>query len=515
MAQDESRARRWTLIAMILASGIVFLDGSVVNVALPAIDRNLGAGLTGLQWIVNGYTLILAAFLILGGSLGDHYGRLRVMLCGLLGFGVGSVACGLALGSGALIAARLVQGLAGALVVPGSLAILTAVYRDDEERGRAIGAWSGASGITTVLGPFLGGWLVDALSWRWIFFINVPFIAVAAWLIWRLVPETRDPHAPRRLDWPGATLTIAGLGGVAFGLTEGPSLGWRAPLVVGSLVGGVIALIAFVIVEARSAAPMLPLRLFRSRVFAGTNLATLGIYAALSGASFFLTIYVQNTLGYSALAAGASFFPLSLIVLALSSRFGQLAGRHGPRTFMAGGAGLVALALLLLVRVGPGVSYWTTIFPAILILGLGLALIVAPLTTAVMGAVPSDNAGIASAINNVASRVAGLLAIAALGVVVSLAFNATLADRTRDLAVSPAISAQLAVARRDPSGARPVADLDPAVAAAITDAATASFRQAMIVNAILAALGGLAAALTMGASGTVGAAAHDRGADRA
>ncbi len=501
MAQDDARARRWTLIAMILASGIVFLDGSVVNVALPAIDRNLGAGLTGLQWIVNGYTLTLSAFLILGGSLGDHYGRSRIMLLGLVGFGVASVACGLAPQTGGLIGARLVQGLAGALVVPGSLAILTAVYGDEEERGRAIGAWSGASGITTVLGPFLGGWLTDALFWRWIFFINVPFIAVAAWLIWRHVPETRDPHAPRRLDWPGALLTIAGLGGVAYGLTEGPALGWRAPLVIGSLVGGVAALIVFVIVEARSAAPMLPLRLFRSRVFAGTNLATLGIYAALSGASFFLTIYLQNTLGYSALAAGASFFPLSLIVLALSSRFGQLAGRHGPRGFMAGGAFLAALALLLLVRVGPGVSYWTTIFPAILVLGLGLAMIVAPLTTAVMGAVPSDNAGIASAINNVASRVAGLLAIAALGVVVSLAFNATLTDRTRDLAPSSAIVAQIDVARRDPSGARPAADLDPAVAA-ITDAATASFHQAMIANAILAALGGLAAALTVGAGGS-------------
>jgi len=501
MAQDDARARRWTLIAMILASGIVFLDGSVVNVALPAIDRNLGAGLTGLQWIVNGYTLTLSAFLILGGSLGDHYGRSRIMLLGLVGFGVASVACGLAPQTGGLIGARLVQGLAGALVVPGSLAILTAVYGDEEERGRAIGAWSGASGITTVLGPFLGGWLTDALFWRWIFFINVPFIAVAAWLIWRHVPETRDPHAPRRLDWPGALLTIAGLGGVAYGLTEGPALGWRAPLVIGSLVGGVAALIVFVIVEARSAAPMLPLRLFRSRVFAGTNLATLGIYAALSGASFFLTIYLQNTLGYSALAAGASFFPLSLIVLALSSRFGQLAGRHGPRGFMAGGAFLAALALLLLVRVGPGVSYWTTIFPAILVLGLGLAMIVAPLTTAVMGAVPSDNAGIASAINNVASRVAGLLAIAALGVVVSRAFNATLTDRTRDLAPSSAIVAQIDVARRDPSGARPAADLDPAVAA-ITDAATASFHQAMIANAILAALGGLAAALTVGAGGS-------------
>ena len=502
MAQDDARARRWTLIAMILASGIVFLDGSVVNVALPAIDRNLGAGLTGLQWIVNGYTLTLSAFLILGGSLGDHYGRSRIMLFGLLGFGVASVACGLAPQTGGLIGARLVQGLAGALVVPGSLAILTAVYGDEEERGRAIGAWSGASGITTVLGPFLGGWLTDALSWRWIFFINVPFIAVAAWLIWRHVPETRDPHAPRRLDWPGALLTIAGLGGVAYGLTEGPGLGWRAPLVIGSLIGGVAALIVFVIVEARSVAPMLPLRLFRSRVFAGTNLATLGIYAALSGASFFLTIYLQNTLGYSALAAGASFFPLSLIVLALSSRFGQLAGRHGPRGFMAGGAFLAALALLLLVRVGPGVSYWTTIFPAILVLGLGLAMIVAPLTTAVMGAVPSDNAGIASAINNVASRVAGLLAIAALGVVVSLAFNESLTDRTRDLAPSPAISAQIDAARRDPSGAPLAADLDPTVAAAITDAATASFHQAMIANAILAALGGLAAALTVGAGGS-------------
>ncbi len=489
---------------MILASGIVFLDGSVVNVALPAIDRSLGAGLSGLQWIVNGYTLTLAAFLILGGSLGDHYGRSRIMLIGLLGFGLASIFCGVAPQTGGLIGARLAQGLAGALVVPGSLAILTAIHSDEEERGRAIGAWSGASGITTVLGPFVGGWLVDSLSWRWVFFINVPFIAVAAWLIWRYVPETRDPEAPRRLDWPGALLAISGLGGVAYGLTEDPNLGWRTPIVLGSLVGGVAALLAFVAVEARSKAPMLPLGLFRSRVFAGTNLATLGIYAALSGMSFFLTLYLQNTLGYSALAAGSSLFPLSIIVFALSSRFGQLAGRYGPRGFMAGGAFLTAGALLLLLRVGPGVSYWTTIFPAILVLGfgLGLAMIVAPLTTAVMGAAPSHNAGIASAVNNVASRVAGLLAIAAIGVLVSLTFGLTLDAQTRDLPRSPAITAQLDAARRDPSGVRTAPDLDPAVVAAISTAATDGFHRAMLASAILAALGGLAAALTVGAGGT-------------
>jgi len=502
VVEIDARAKRWTLIAMILASGIVFLDGSVVNVALPAIDRSLGAGLSGLQWIVNGYTLTLAAFLILGGSLGDHYGRSRIMLIGLLGFGLASILCGVAPQTGGLIGARLAQGLAGALVVPGSLAILTAIHSDKEERGRAIGAWSGASGITTVLGPFVGGWLVDSLSWRWVFFINVPFIAVAAWLIWRYVPETRDPEAPRRLDWPGALLAIVGLGGVAYGLTEGPNLGWRTPIVLGSLVGGVAALLAFVAVEARSKAPMLPLGLFRSRVFAGTNLATLGIYAALSGMSFFLTLYLQNTLGYSALAAGSSLFPLSIIVFALSSRFGQLAGRYGPRSFMAGGAFLTAGALLLLLRVGPGVSYWTTIFPAILVLGLGLAMIVAPLTTAVMGAVPSRNAGIASAINNVASRVAGLLAIAAIGVLVSLTFGLTLDAQTRDLPQPPTITAQLNAARRDPSGARTAPDLDPAVAAAISTAATAGFHRAMLASAILAAFGGLAAALTVGKGGT-------------
>ncbi len=482
---------------MILASGIVFLDGTVVGVALPAIDRDLGAGLAGLQWIVNGYALTLAALLILGGSLGDRYGRRRAMLFGLVGFGVASVACGLAPQTGWLVGARLAQGLAGALVVPGSLAILTAVYTGEEERGRAIGAWSGWSGITSLLGPFLGGLLVDTLSWRWVFLINVPLIAVAWWLLWRYVPETRDEQAPRQLDWPGAALTIVGLGGIAYGLTEGPALGWRAPLVVGSLVGGLAAVVAFVALEARSPAPMMPLRLFRSRVFAGANLATLLIYAALGGAFFLITIYLQNTLGYSALAAGASLFPISVIIFLLSARFGRLAGRHGPRPFLTLGALLFACGALLFLRVGPGTTYPTTVLPAALVMGLGLATIIAPLTAAVMGAVPAHNAGIASAINNVASRVAGLLAVAALGGIVSLAFGATLTARTRDLALNPQVAAQVEAARRNP-GARPAADLPPEVAGAVAAAATAALHRAMLVCASLAALGGLAAAVTVG-----------------
>lgn len=392
----------------------------------------------------------------------------------------------------------MLQGAAGALVVPGSLAILTAVYEDEEERGRAIGVWSGSSGITTILGPFLGGWLVDALSWRWVFLINIPIIAVAWWLLVRYVPETRDQQAPKRLDWPGTALTIVGLGGIAYGLTEGAVIGWRAPLVLGGLIGGSVALVAFVWWEARAPAPMLPLALFRSRVFAGTNLATLAIYAALSGAFFFAGIYLQNTLGYSALQAGASLFPVSIIIFFLSARFGRLAGRDGPRPYLTGGALLFGVGALLFLRVAPGVAYWSTILPAVTVMGFGLALIVAPLTAAVMGAVPSHNAGIASAINNVASRVAGLLAIAALGAVVAVSFDAALTTRARDLAPTSVVAAQVAAARRDPTGARTLTDLPPETAAAIDGSVTEAFHRAMIACALVAALGALVAATTIG-----------------
>ncbi len=492
-AEPSREAKRWTVVGMILASGVVFLDGTVVNVALPAIDRSLTAGLSGLQWVIDGYTLSLAALLLLGGSLGDRYGRRLVMIVGLIGFGAASALCGVALSIGWLIAARVVQGVAGALLVPASLAVITAVFTDAEERGQAIGAWTGWSGIVTVAGPFLGGWLVDALSWRWVFFINLPLIVVAVVLLLRHVPETRDAEAAKRLDWVGAALAVLGLAGTTFALIEGPGRGWRNPLVLVALIGGLIAIGVFLVVESRLAHPMVPLRFFLVRNFAGANLATLGVYFALSGAIFLVIIYVQNVLGYSALAAGLCLLPMSLMMLALASRFGKLAGRYGPRFFMTAGPLVVGVGLALFLRLDPASGYWSVLFPAIVVLGLGLCITVAPLTTTVMNAVPAHNAGIASAINNVASRIAGLLAVAGLGIVVAVTFSSALAERTHALALAPAVAARVAEATHDPS-ARPAADLPPEAAGAITDAYTTAFHRAMLWSALIAMSGGVVSA---------------------
>ena len=488
--EPSAAVKRWTVVGMILASGIVFLDGTVVNVALPAIDRTLHAGLSGLQWIIDGYTLALAALLLLGGSLGDRYGRRLVMIVGLVGFGGASVLCGLAQTTAVMIGARVAQGVAGALLVPASLAIITAVFTDPAERGQAIGAWTGWSGIVTVIGPFLGGWLVDALSWRWIFFVNLPLIAASLWLLARHVPETRDLEAAKRLDYAGASLAVVGLGGTTFALIEGPARGWGSLAVLVGLIGGIAALALFVIVEARQVHPMVTLGFFRVRNFTGANLATLGVYAALSGAFFFVIIFIQNVMGYSALAAGLSLLPVPLLMLVLASRFGKLAGRYGPRLFMAVGPLIVAAGILLFARLGVGSRYWSDVLPAAVVLGLGLCVTVAPLTTTVMSSVPAHNAGIASAINNAASRVAGLLAIAGLGVVVALTFSDALAARTA--ALPPESVPRVEAVKQDPS-ARPAPDLPPEAKEAIIAAYTAAFRRAMFWSAAFAAAGGLIA----------------------
>lgn len=479
----DDAAKRGTLIAMILASGVVFLDGTAVSVALPAIGRELRAGLSGLQWIVNGYTLTLAALLILGGSLGDHYGRKRMLVVGLAGFGAASLLCALAPTVEVLIAARMLQGVTGALLVPEGLAILSAVFTNAAERGAAIGAWTGWGGIVSVVGPFLGGLFVERGFWRGVFLLNIPLIAVVLWLVARYVPETRDEEAPKRLDWAGAALVILGLGGIAYGLTEGPGRGWTDAAVLGGLVGGVLLLVAFVVVEARVRGPMVPLGLFRNGNFTGANLATLGMYAALGGASFFLVIYVQNTLRYPAIAAGATLLPVSALMLLFASRFGTLSGRYGPRRFMVAGPALTGIGLLLLLLARPGANYWTSIFPAALLLGAGLCVTVAPLTSTVMGSVPTHQSGIASAINNVASRVAGLLAVAGLGAFVALSFAAGLEARAGGL--SPDARAVVREAGRSGSGAVP-AGAPPEAARVIEDAYTDAFHGAMVACAALA-----------------------------
>jgi EmrB/QacA subfamily drug resistance transporter len=403
---------RWVVAAAVLGSGVAFLDGTVVNAALPAIARDLHADLGDLQWVLTGYLLTLGSLLVLGGSLGDRYGRRRIFIIGLVSFASTSLLCAIAPDTGLLIAARCIQGVAAALVVPNSLAIVSASFHPDD-RGRAIGAWSGLGGIATALGPFLGGWLIDSVSWRWVFVINLPIAAVAVAITMRHVPESRDEHAGARLDVVGSTLLTIGLAGLVYALIEGPGNGWSGPAVALGVIG-VLALVAFLMVEARRENPMVPLAIFRSHQFSGANAVTFAVYAALGTVTFLLVVHLQTDLGYSALEAGASLLPITACMLLLSARAGALAQRIGPRLPMTVGPLVVAVGMVLLGRVEPGTTYWETVFPALLVLGLGLSLTVAPLTATVLGAVDDSHAGIASAINNSVARIAGLLAVAVL-----------------------------------------------------------------------------------------------------
>ena len=401
-------AGRGVLAAAVLGSGVAFLDATVVNVALPAIGEDLDAGLTGLQWVLDGYLLTLGALLLLGGSLGDLFGRRRVFVVGLGAFSAASVLCGLAPSAGFLVGARVLQGVGGALLVPGSLAILSASFRA-EDRSEAVGAWSGLAGVTTALGPFAGGWLVDAVSWRLVFLVNLPVAAVAAAIALRYVPESRDPDVGGHPDWAGALLATVGLAGIVFALIER-----SGPAVVPAAIVGVAALVAFPLVERRKARPLVPPSLFRSRQFLGTNLTTLAVYAALGGALFLVALDLQTVLGYSALEAGAAMLPITVILLALSARAGRLAQRTGPRLPLTIGPAVAGLGLLLLSGLGPGDHYLTGVLPGVAVLGLGMAATVAPLTSAVLGAVDEQHVGVASGFNNAVARVGGLLAVAVL-----------------------------------------------------------------------------------------------------
>lgn len=417
--------RRWTLWAAVMGSGMAFIDGTVVNVALPAIQRSLDMGAADVQWVIEAYGLLLASLLLVGGSLGDALGRRRVFMAGIVLFGVASVGCAMAVSPGQLIAARAVQGIGAALLVPGSLALISAAF-PASERGRAIGIWSAWSGITAAAGPLIGGWLVDQYSWRWAFAINVP-IACALWLICAArVPESRAAGLRGPIDVLGAVLATLGLGGVSFALIEGPAAGWQAAVVVSAAVIGVLALIAFVRVEATSRAPMLPLTLFRLRAFAGANVITLLLYAALGGGLFFVPLNLIQVQGHSATFAGAALLPFVAIMFALSRWTGTLADRFGPRRPLIAGPLVAALGFAAFAVPSLQANYWTTFFPAFCLLGVGMALTVAPLTATVMNAVATDLAGTASGINNAISRAAGLLAIAAFGVLMAWRFDAAL-----------------------------------------------------------------------------------------
>jgi EmrB/QacA subfamily drug resistance transporter len=394
---------------------MAFLDATVVNVALPTIGEDLNAGISSLQWVVNAYTLTLSGFLLLGGSLGDRYGRRRVFVIGVIWFATASLLCGLAPTDEALIAARALQGVGGALLTPGSLAIIEASFRR-EDRAPAIGAWSGLGGVTAAIGPFLGGWLVQAATWRLIFLINLPLAVLVVWVSVRHVPESRDPGATGRLDWAGAGLAALGLAGVVYALTDGPGQGWTSPRILGAGLVGVAALVGFLLWERYTPAPMLPLDIFASRQFSAANAVTFVVYGALGGSLFLLPIQLQRVVGYSPVASGVALVPITVLMLLLSARAGRLASRIGPRLPMTLGPLGVAAGLALFTRVGPGAGYLTDILPASLVYGLGLTLTVAPLTSTVLAAAPAEHAGIASAVNNDVARTAGLLAVAVLPV---------------------------------------------------------------------------------------------------
>ncbi|WQB73430.1 MFS transporter [Prescottella equi] len=415
--QLKSPRGRWVVAATVLGSSLAMLDGTVVNVALPRIGEDLGAEVAGLQWVLSGYTLTLASLILFGGALGDRVGRRRVFVWGTVWFAGASALCALAPNVTILVAARLLQGVGAALLTPGSLAIISASF-DEEDQGAAIGLWSGLGGVAAAAGPLLGGWLVEVAGWRSVFLINLPLAVAVVWVSARHVPETRDPHPPERLDVLGSALAALALGALTYGLIE------RA---VWAVIAGLVLMAAFVVVERRSRYALVPGSLFASRVFVAANLVTLAVYAALGGVFFLLLLQLQIVSGYSPLAAGVASLPITILMLLLSSRAGRWAQIHGPRIPMTVGPLLGAGGLLLMLRIGPGASYPTQVLPAVLVFGLGLSALVAPLTAAVLGSVSSDQAGIASGVNNAVARTSQLLAVAALPALAGIGADA-LAD---------------------------------------------------------------------------------------
>jgi len=442
------------LAATVGGSSIAFLDSTVVNVALPHIGEDLDAGLGGLQWVLTGYLLAVSSLILLGGSLGDRFGRKRIFQTGVVVFALASLLCAVAPTIGFLVAGRVLQGVGGALLTPGSLAILEASFRPDQ-RGRAIGAWSGLSGVASAIGPFVGGWLVDAASWRWIFLINLPLSAFVVLIAARHVPESFDPTAARHVDVVGAVLIALGLAGLSWGLIMAGDDGWGAPSVWGPLLLGALGLALFVLDERRSPDPMVPPAIFASAQFRAANLVTAVVYAALGGTFFLLVVQLQTVLGYSAIEAGAATLPITLFMLALSARSGALAARIGPRLQMTVGPLLVALGTLGMTRIDAGDSYLSAVLPPVLVMGAGLATVVAPLTATALSAVEDRHAGVASGVNTTVARAAQLVAVAALPVAAGLTGEAY---------------------------------LEPAV---FSD----GFHTAMYITAVLAALGGVIAAV--------------------
>lgn len=431
----------WVLAAAILGSSLAFIDSTVVNVALPAIQASFHVSMVDVQWVVEAYGLFLAALILAGGALGDLLGRRKIFLTGVAIFATASLGCGLASGIRPLILARSLQGIGAALLVPASLAIISACF-GEENRGEAIGTWSGFTAITTAIGPVLGGWLVQHASWRWAFFINLPLaMAVIAISVWR-IPESRSPTA-RRIDWPGALLATIGLAGLVTGFLESANLGWKHPLVLGGVLAGCVCLIALVFVEARVASPLVPLKLFALPAFSGANLLTLLLYAAIGIFFFLFPLNLIQIHGYSPTAAGAAMLPVILLMFTLSRWSGGLVRRYGSRRPLIAGPTMVTFGFILFAVLPEGGNYWRSFFPAVVVLGCGMAVTVAPLTTVVMNAVGQDRAGAASGINNAIARVAGVLAVAVLGMVMVTAFAYRLHQQLTKRSLPPGIVHEL------------------------------------------------------------------------
>jgi EmrB/QacA subfamily drug resistance transporter len=499
VARSQAQIKRLTLVACILGSGIALLDGTVVNVALPTIQRDLGGGLAGQQWVVNGYLLTLGSLILVGGSLGDLYGERRIFTIGVAGFGLASLGCALAPTVGWLVGLRALQGVASALATPASLAVIVNTF-PESERGAAIGAWTAWGTIAAVLGPLLGGELLAIGSWRLIFLINIPFVIACMALILLVVPPvTPRTTAGRRVDIPGGLLCAAGLGGLVFALIEQPRLGWSSPGVLVPLLGGVGLLVAFVVYESRARDPMLPLRLFRLPNFRWGNVETFSMYAGLSILFFFLILFLQQIGGYSPVKSGLATLPVTIVMFLLSRRFGMLADRYGPRFFMGVGPLVSAAGLLLFQRVGTNVDYLGAVLPAQLVFALGLSMTVAPLTAAVLADATEKDAGIASGVNNAIARVAGLLGTAGVGAAVAASFATRIDGSLAHTPLGPAAREAVAAAKQLSLGRADVHGLPPAQAHAVSSAAEAaslhSFHLGMMIAAVLLAAGGVVGAL--------------------
>lgn len=489
---------RFALIVAVLGSSMAFLDGTVVNVALPVMQRDLDMPLDLVQWIVEAYSLLLSSLVLVGGALGDRLGRKRVFSAGTLLFALSSIGCAAAPGALLLIVARAVQGVGAAMLVPGSLSLISAAYSDPVERGRAIGSWSAFTAITASIGPVSGGFIAAHASWRWLFLINVPIAAAVIALTEFRVSETRDETAVQSVDWPGATLVTIGLGLVVYALVDSNRAGGLSSTrTIASLAIGCATLAAFVAVEARRKGAMVPLSLFGSRTFSGTNLLTLLLYAALGGALFFVPFNLIQVQRYSPTAAGAALLPFVVLISAMSRWAGALSSRVGPRIPLTVGPLLAALGFLLLMHPGIGGSYWSSFFPGVVVLGLGMGVTVAPLTAAVMASVDARHSGVASGINNAVSRAAGLLAIAALGVLLAMRFNRALDERLSALALPEELLRIVDGERPKLAGVDLPSQIDPMlrglVRRAFDEAYVSGFRAAMLAGALLAMLGAVAA----------------------